>query len=134
MLTENKKVNILIRPHAVDIAFAITVHKIQGQTCRKLIVDLNQRPFKPRIDFHDLYVVLSRVRRGSDLRLMLLQPCGTSLHYLKMLKPAADLTTWMDAFQSDDGDGSVWSASQAKIHSHHGKRPQTTKDKHKSQT
>ncbi|KZR96377.1 Uncharacterized protein APZ42_009314, partial [Daphnia magna] len=52
------------RPHGVEQHFAVTVHKIQGQTCNKVILQLNKRSFMPHLTFSMLYVALSRVRTG----------------------------------------------------------------------
>jgi hypothetical protein len=56
-----------IKPHAVEFGFAVTIHKMQGQTCERLILDLNKRPFSPQIEFHGLYVALSRVKKSRYL-------------------------------------------------------------------
>ena len=48
------------RGHPVQLAFASTVHKIQEQTCNKIIVHLIHRPFVPQMNFHSVYVALSR--------------------------------------------------------------------------
>jgi hypothetical protein len=63
-----------MKPHAVEFGFAVTIHKMQGQTCERLILDLNKRPFSPQIEFHRLYVALSRVKQSRYLRLLPLQP------------------------------------------------------------
>jgi ATP-dependent exoDNAse (exonuclease V) alpha subunit len=55
---------IKIRPHTEKFAFGITVHKMQGQTCKRIILDLKSRPFSPQIDYHGLYVALSRVKKA----------------------------------------------------------------------
>ncbi len=55
----------------VELGFTITLHKIQGQTCEKLIVDINDRPFIPHINFQGLHVAMSRVRRSAALRILL---------------------------------------------------------------
>jgi hypothetical protein len=49
------------KAHAVVLAFAITVHKMQGQTCSRLVFFINQRLFKPSLTYHGIYVALSRV-------------------------------------------------------------------------
>lgn len=84
----NQKVDLHTRTHGVDLAFAITAHKVQGQTCDRLIVDLNPRPFSPQFNFHAFYVAISRVRRGDHLRIMPLQPSVDNLNYLLKLKPS----------------------------------------------
>ena len=52
-----------------DLGFATTVHKSQGQTMGKIIVDLNDNPFlNPTLAM--IYVILTRVRNADDIRLM----------------------------------------------------------------
>jgi hypothetical protein len=50
------KVNIQTKSHGVELGYYITLHKIEGQTCQRIIVDLNYRPFKPQISFSGFYV------------------------------------------------------------------------------
>ncbi len=104
---------ILYRPHAVELRFAITVHKVQGQTCDKIIIQLNKRNFMPYVTFNMLYVALSRVRNSGSIRLIPPQPSNPSLDYLGKLRPSEDLLTWLEAFEDDDGNGATWSALKA---------------------
>ena len=77
-----KKITLNCKPHAVELGFACTSQKIQGQTCNRLILDLNPRPFLPKIEYHSLYVGLSRVRTGQHLRIMPLHQKVMNLNYL----------------------------------------------------
>ena len=63
-----KKVSFL--GHFVDVGFAITFHKLQGQTEDKLILLLGQRPgtYVKNISYEGLYVGLTRVQYGDNLR------------------------------------------------------------------
>ncbi len=92
------------------MAYAITVHKIQGQTKDRLIVDLNQRPAPtlPQINFQHLYVALSRVRKRCTLKLMPFHH-PSSLDYLFSLKPPQYLIEWLAGFDSEG----FWSAEKA---------------------
>ena len=120
---------VLYRPHAVELRFAITVHKVQGQTCDKIIIQLNKRNFMPYVTFNMLYVSLSRVRNSESIRLMPPRPSNPSLDYLSKLHPSEDLLTWLEAFEDDDGSGATWSASKAiEIHARKQISP-TSKDK-----
>lgn len=101
---------VKVKKHSVEMGFAITVHKVQGQTCNRLIIDLNPRPFFPKINFHGLYVALSRVKLGGNLRILQLQPTTHDLSYLLQLKPAEYLTEWLAGF---DNNG-CWSAATSK--------------------
>ena len=42
--------------HAVDLAFSVTFHKIQGLTLPKVILDLEKRTHKPPQTFEMIYV------------------------------------------------------------------------------
>jgi hypothetical protein len=90
-----KKFDVHTSPHGLDPAFSLTVHKIQGQTCDKLIIDLNKTPIKPPLTFQGLVVLVSRVRSSSHLRL--LPPPALQLHYrhLLNLRPPDKLLEWL---------------------------------------
>ncbi len=66
----------------------VTLQKIEGQICAKLIVDLNYRSFVQQVTFTGLYVAVSRVRRGKDLRIMPIQPSSRNLKFLTTLQPS----------------------------------------------
>jgi hypothetical protein len=102
LLNKEGKINLQTKSHGVELGYAITLHKIQGQTCRQLIVDLNYRPFKPQISFSGFYVAVSRVRRSQDLRIMPIQPNTSTLKYLQTLKPPDRMSTWLTGY-NDDG-------------------------------
>ncbi|KAK4028490.1 hypothetical protein OUZ56_017759 [Daphnia magna] len=102
------------RPHGVEQRFDVTVHKIQGQTCNKVILQLKKRSFIPHLTFSMLYVALSRVRTSGNIRLMPPHPTGPGLGYLQTLKPTEDLLTWLKGFGFNDGTGSAWNIARAK--------------------
>jgi hypothetical protein len=52
-----------------ELGFALTYHKLQGQTVRKIVLDINSHP-KKNVTLAALYVGLSRVRCGDDVRLL----------------------------------------------------------------
>lgn len=93
------------KAHAVVLAFAITVHKMQGQTCSRLVLDINQRLFKPSLTYHGIYVALSRVRTSRHLRLLPLQPFSTNFNYLSELHPPKTLTQCLGRFNTEG----IWS-------------------------
>jgi hypothetical protein len=88
------------RGYGVDLGYSVTLHKIQGQTCDKLIVDLNDRPFLPKVSYHGFYVAVSRVRRNEDLRIMPIQPGKPDLRYLTRLQPPKKLITWLNCYDA----------------------------------
>lgn len=124
-----RKDSLQYRPHAVELKFAVTVGKVQGKTCVKVILQLNKRNFMPYLTFHMLIVELSRVKKGDDIRLVPPQPGNASLDYLAQLKPSEDLLTWLEAFDDDDGMGAPWNIAKAcEIHKEKQNDP-ATKDK-----
>lgn len=110
-----------------ELAFAITFHKCQGRTMNKIVLDLNQQHGSGRhasVTYSSLYVGLSRVRKGSDIRLFpvvaalpqltgnarLLQTrasssrnasSSTPLDYLLGLHPSAEFLTWLSGFNAE---------------------------------
>jgi hypothetical protein len=84
------------KSHGIDLAFAITYHKVQGQTKRKVILDLNQRPARlSHVDYHGLYVGWSRVKFADNIRVLPCQLNDNFQHLLK-LKPNIYLKQWLD--------------------------------------
>ena len=80
---------------------------MQGLTCKRVIVDVNKRPFQPQICYHGLYVAFSRVKNGDHIRILPLQPIAFNLNYLEQLKPLSALMKWAQGYNLD----SVWSSS-----------------------
>ena len=100
-----------VKVHSVEMAYAVTVHKIQGQTKEYLIIDLNERPAPKlqQIGFPSLYVLLSRVRKGCNLKIMPLHN-PQSLDYLFSLKLPNYLLEWLAGFNTEGN----WSAEESK--------------------
>ena len=94
--------------HNVDVGFGVTFHKTQGKTMSKVIVDLNERRFKPPVTLSGAYVALTRVTKGDDMRIMPLHP-GKNLDYLKKLKRDTELAAWLQGFN----DAGVWERDRA---------------------
>ena len=104
-----KKFKFVVKPHSIQLACGITVHKFQGRTCDKVVFDVNLRPGRMMsLGFHGLYVGLSRVRKQSDLRFMPLQPGCFSLWHLERLGPSAELVSWLAGFGPTAPGGRRW--------------------------
>ena len=71
----------------LQLAYAVTVHRIQGLTVQKAIVCLNSSFFASG----QAYVALSRVRKLEDL--ILWDFCAPAIHLIQFYK---DLLTWCD--------------------------------------
>ena len=82
--------------HQFELAFVSTVHKSQGSTLKKVIISLLNRPFPPRRnDWHAIYVALTRVRSGDDLRVL---ADAADLNFLDHLRPPADLLQFIAGY------------------------------------
>lgn len=69
-----------------ELAFAVTYHKVQGMTLPKVILDLNGEGHTS-ITAAQVYVGISRVRRGGDIRILpLLTGSIKKLHELEFRK------------------------------------------------
>ncbi len=84
--------------HNVDLQFCKTFHKVQGKTCQRVTVDLNERPFRPNVSYSGLLVSLSRVKHHLHWYRMPNQPGTTGLSYLKNIKPHPDLIKWLHSY------------------------------------
>jgi len=91
-----------VREHRMELGFVQTFHKIQGRTVSRLILELNPRPFQPRVSFSMLLVALSRVRHHMDIRILRMHP-GANLSYLLRLRPDPKLALWQAGYK-----GGTW--------------------------
>jgi hypothetical protein len=92
--------------HQFELAFVSTVHKSQGSTLKKIIISLLNRPFPPRRnDWHAIYVALTRVRSGDDLRVL---ADAADLNFLDHLRPPADLLQFIAGYD----ENGIWSRAR----------------------
>lgn len=105
--------------HQVDLGFAVTYHKIQGQTLGQVILVMHRRKSKQLLSmcFEMLYVAVTRVRRASDIRVLFFSDgkSGTKancadggLQHLKKMKRPVHFDEWLAAY---DQDGN-WSSKE----------------------
>ena len=108
-----------------DLAFAMTVHKSQGRTLDRLVIDLSCRPnHYTQMEFAGIFVAMSRVRRRSDIRRLSHRIPGyqhdpaTAYDYLTRLKPSSFVTSFYAGYGDMDNntDGSCWSPQLALAH------------------
>ena len=91
---------IRVKSHALEPAFAITFHKLQGTTISKVILDLRKRPGTAAgikdVTFEGLCVGWTRVRKGADIRVIPPHYGASNAfdHPLK-LGPSAHLISWL---------------------------------------
>jgi len=88
---------VQVLEHRVELGLVLTFHKMQGKTLKKIILELNERKFKPRLDYDMLLVGLSRVTTRDGIRIIGV-PKGKFLNYLKSLKPDVNLRIWFSGF------------------------------------
>ena len=79
--------SILHHQFPLQLAYAVTVHRIQGLTVQKAIICLNSSFFASG----QAYVALSRVRKLDDM--ILWDFCASAIHLLQFYK---DLLKWCD--------------------------------------
>ena len=86
-----------------DLAFAMTVHKAQGRTIPRVVVDIKQHPIRTcSMVYAAIFVALSRVKQREHLRL--LEPTTTlpgrlSLYdWLTQLRPNSDILPFLHGF------------------------------------
>lgn len=101
-----KALSVYIERPAVDLRFAITVHKSQGATIGKFIVVLTMRPNNPSpYNFHSVLVALSRVRHGDDIRFVF----NDDEFDWDALRPSPILTAFLAGYD----ESGVWDRSRA---------------------
>ena len=93
--------------HPITLAFALTDFKVQGRTLDYLNLSIAARPFPPHLDMKGFYVMISRVRRSSSLRVL---SRHDDLRHLLNLRHAKELAVWHASY-SAVGD---WDAGLAR--------------------
>ena len=83
----------------VSPAYAVTFFKIQGFTCDALIVDLTNNCL---MKLQALYVSVTRVKRGADMRTL---QCKAQLQHLRGLKHDAKYVAWRKSLVTMTGPG-----------------------------
>ena len=98
-----------VRSHfPFDLGFAMTDHKSQGRTMRKLTLVISERPVAiSQLNWSAIYVALSRVEKREDIRFLLEdhEHCG-SVMYVTRLRPNADVKLYFSRFKNTNG--STW--------------------------
>ena len=67
MTAKRRELTVVVRSPGGDLAFCITVHKSQGSTQRRVIIDLGKHA---GLTMAMVYVLLSRVRNWDDIRIL----------------------------------------------------------------
>ena len=90
--------------HQLDLAFALTDFKLQSKTVTKLILSIGPRSFPPYFTLSTIYVLASRVKLGTQLRVIGFDPQRDSITHLTSLQHPSDLGIWEASY-----DGTDWS-------------------------
>ena len=90
--------------HPVDSAFAVTDFKLQGKTLDELILSIAPRPFLPRLDLKGFYVMVSRVRARTRLRVLHKPPrTKGAFDTLAKMRHTPELAAWNQSY-NENGD------------------------------
>ena len=100
----------------VNLAFALTIHEVQGQTLDRAVVVLGRNVGRSigRVSWSLLYVALSRVKRIEHVRFF---PHGRRgsvecFKYLTELRRTEKLRKWTEGYKSGFWDGSILQSKQ----------------------
>jgi hypothetical protein len=90
---------VRVRYHSFpyELGFAITYHKVQGQTLRKAILDL-RKPCSASLKLQSLYVGISRVQQSDHMRIL---PLDVDVTHLTKLEHPECLKKWYRQLQSN---------------------------------
>lgn len=97
--------NLTVCSFPYDMLFCVTIHKLQGMTLNRLILDLTKPVYPPHHTFEAALVAASRVRKGAHVRV--LRP-----GWAHLLEYTADrrVRSWLAGF---DSHGGVWNRARA---------------------
>ena len=95
----------LLNEYPIELSFAMTVEKSQGQTMECAIIALSgRRAQKCQFDYASVYVAFSRVRHKNNIRLLLKQGNGRdkkdALMYLRLLQPNKATFAFFEGFKN----------------------------------
>lgn len=103
----------------VDLAYALTVHGVQGQTLDRAILVLGRHKGRNigNVSWALLYVALSRVRELKHMRFF---PCGRRgsmecFEYLTSLRKPANFIKWLESYENGLWDPTIPQQKQCAI-------------------
>jgi hypothetical protein len=102
---------------AYDLAFAMTVHKAQGRTIKRVVIALTSRPLSIiELKYASVFVGMSRVSKRSHIRLLEHGKHSTmgkrenALRYLSGLLPQKNINIYNAGFNEGNG---VWNKERS---------------------
>jgi hypothetical protein len=88
----------------------MTVHKAQGRTILRVVLDLTKRPSRyQQIDFAALFVAMSRVKEGNHIRLL----GHDNLQYLTTIRPSRVVMAFYHGYEPTPSMEMLWKPSRA---------------------
>ena len=101
--TKQRGIGLKCYTHNVTPTFAVTFHKAQGQTLDHVVLHLHKHPGRSLkcLQFQGLYVALSRVECGSNLRVVFDDRYG--LKHLCKLKRPKNFDLWINNYCKKTG-------------------------------
>ena len=109
-----------------DLAFSMTIHKAQGRTIERVVLDLTYHSnHYTRMKYAAVFVALSRVKCRKHLRLLRHKPSGLSFDplraygYLPQLRPSREICAFYHGFSQSPGANTsslecdLWNPSRA---------------------
>ena len=92
-----------LKLHSVSPLFAVTFHKLQGQTLPKVVLMLNKKKSKtmPDVTLTGLHVGLTRVQAASDMRIWPVHDTQSDTNYLLSLRYPSYLVLWNSAYNKN---------------------------------
>lgn len=96
--------NVSYQSHHVSLAFAVTMHKVQGKTLEKAVIALSNHGGRWKPTFEQLLVAITRVRNADDLRILpSLSLSDAHFYSLCDLKPDQYVTEWLAGHFDSEG-------------------------------
>jgi hypothetical protein len=101
-------------PFPFELAFSMTIHKAQGHTISRVVVDLTHHPMEVCcMQYAAIFVAMSRVKHSDHLRLLeptTAQPRSSSYQYLCHLRPDKSIAPFLYGYRDN---GLSWDAARA---------------------
>ena len=108
-------------PFPFDLAFSMTIHKAQGRTLRRVVIDLTHHPnHYCRLNYAAVFVALSRVKCREHIRLLRhpLSPgqlfnWAETYKYLTSLRPDRDVAAFYHGYSNCCNNARHWDPNLA---------------------
>ena len=102
---EYQSSKVTLRPiFPLDLAFAMTVHKAQGQTLSRVILCFSERHNHiNQMTLPSIYVSLSRVKLSDHIRILYHSsfPTQLEIEYIALLQPSLQIQKYLAGFQNN---------------------------------